>query len=215
MMTLRGDQVRLLFASIGLSIVLFLLVPFGLSRLPAFWAYHATLAIYWLGFCLPVALCFGGVRRELLGLDLRGRAKIVVPLLIAGQCAAVFAGALWPALPGVTLGVLGLAVAVAVINAPLEEAAWRGAYITTFSDRPVLGYVLSSALFALWHVPLALVAGVEFPGGPMALIGGAAGLGLFWGAIAWATRRIGWVAIAHTITNIFAFAGLNAINAWP
>lgn len=215
MTALRADQRRLLIASIALCAVLLVLVPLVLSRLPAFWGYHLTLALYWVGFCLPVARRYGGLRPQLWGLDLRGRAAIIVPLLLAVQCAAVFAGALVPALPQLAAGELGLAVLIALINGPLEEAAWRGAYVSTFSDRPLLGYGLSSALFALWHVPLALVAGVTFPGGPLALVGGAAGLGLLWGAIAWRTGRIGWVAIAHSITNIFAFSGLNAVNAWP
>lgn len=215
MTALRADQRQLLFASVALCAVLLVLVPLVLSRFPAFWAYHLTLVLYWLGFCLPVARRYGGLNPRLWGLGQHGRAAVIVPLLLAAQCAAVFAGALVPALPQLATGGLGLAILVALLNGPLEEAVWRGAYISTFSDRPLLGYGLGSALFALWHVPLALVAGVTFPGGPLALVGGATGLGLFWGAIAWRTGRIGWVAIAHSVTNIFAFAGLNAINAWP
>jgi membrane protease YdiL (CAAX protease family) len=39
----------------------------------------------------------------------------------------------------------------------------------------------------------------------MALVGGAAGLGLLWSWIAWRTGSVFWVSIAHALTNAVTF----------
>ena len=87
----------------------------------------------------------------------------------------------------------------------LEELAWRGGFLTTFRDRPRLGFWLGWALFSAWHVPLALSHGIVFDGGAALLVGGAAGMGLFWNWIAWRTRSVFYVAQAHALTNLLTF----------
>ena len=63
----------------------------------------------------------------------------------------------------------------------------------------------SGGLFTLWHVPLALSAGIIFDGGALALIGGAGALGLLWSWIAWRTGSVFWTSIAHVLTNVLTF----------
>ena len=76
---------------------------------------------------------------------------------------------------------------------------------SAFNAAVRLGFWLGWALFTLWHVPLALSVGITFDHGAVALIGGAALLGLFWTWIAWRTGSVFYVSIAHGLTNIFAF----------
>lgn len=208
-------QVEVVAWSVGAILALLVLAHTVTPLLPPFWGYHGTLLFYWGGLCLPVIWRHGGGMQKLWGFDLSARARIIVPAILAMQCIAVGVGALLPVVLDVMLAPLILALAVAAINAPLEEMTWRGVYLRTFEHRPALGFVLSCALFGLVHVVLAAVAGVNYPGGWPALVGGSFGLGLFWAAIVWRTHRIGWVVIAHTITNILAFTGLNVINVWP
>lgn len=215
-MGLSYAQLALVGSSLALLIVLAIAVPVLTPLVPPVWAYHGVLAAYWLGFCLPVLVVFvpPARRAALASLALAGLARRIVPAIVVVQVVAVGVGALVPVLGTLSLGALGAATLVALINGTLEEAAWRGAYLETFAQRPVLGFVTSVVLFTLWHVPLALVAGVDFPGGAVMLVGGAAGLGLIWTAIAWRTGRIGWVIIAHVLTNLLAFSALNAHNQW-
>jgi uncharacterized protein len=63
-------------------------------------------------------------------------------------------------------------------------------------------------------VPLALSHDVLFDGGALALLGGAAALGLLWSAIAWRTGSVFYVSLAHSLTNLFAFWVLFDRNGW-
>lgn len=83
-----------------------------------------------------------------------------------------------------------------------------------FADRPRLGFWLGWVLFTAWHAPLLLAHGVAFDGGGLALIGGAAALGLLWSAIAWRTGSVFWVSLAHVLTNILTLWVLFEQNGW-
>ncbi|WP_164730519.1 CPBP family glutamic-type intramembrane protease [Pelagibacterium montanilacus] len=214
-MALTRPQIGFVAAGTALTLVLAVLVPALTPLVPPFVGYAGTMLLYWIGFCVPVFLVLvpPGRRRALFSLSLDARNRWV-PLAIGVQVLAVAIGAFVPVLGALTALSLALAGAMALINGVLEEAAWRGTVIEAFANRPIAGFALGWALFTLWHVPLAMAAGTVYPGGPAALVGGAAGLGLFWSLIAWRTRTIGWIALAHIGTNFFAFSALNVENGW-
>lgn len=165
-----------------------------------------SLAAYWLLFCLPVIVIHVWDRDE--GRVFSERlawGDWWIPLLLLAQVGAVGALAFFPNTELLTTHGAMLAVGVALLNGPLEEAAWRGGFMTTFREKPQLGFWLGWALFTLWHVPLLLSQGIVFDGGAMALVGGAAALGLLWSAIAWRTGSVFYTAIAHTLTNVLTF----------
>jgi membrane protease YdiL (CAAX protease family) len=165
-----------------------------------------SLTFYWLAFCLPAIGLFALAGRDerLLSEKLAWR-DWWVPLLLLVQVAVVATVTFVPNTSILTSGGMWLALLLAAINGALEELAWRGGFLTTFRDRPRLGFWLGWALFSAWHVPLALGHGMVFDGGLAVLIGGAAALGLFWNWIAWRTRSVFYVAQANALTNLFAF----------
>lgn len=211
---LSGRQFALL-AHAGLLIAaLCVLVPVFTAWDPVA-GYLFSLTFYWLFFCLPVI----GIH-ALAGRDARLFSERLawrdwwVPLVLLVQVGLVAAVNFVPSTLILTGGAMWLAILVALINGPLEEIAWRGGFLTSFRDRPRLGFWLGWALFSAWHLPLALAHGIAYPGGIAALIGGAMGLGLFWSWIAWRTGSVFYVAIAHGLTNMAAFWVLFSQNSF-
>ena len=144
---------------------------------------------------------------------LRWRDWWLIPLLLV-QVGVVAIVNFVPNTSILTSGSMYLALMIAAINGPLEEIAWRGGFMGTFRDKPRLGFWLGWALFTAWHVPLALSQDIVFDGGALALVGGAAGLGLFWTWVAWRTGSVFYVSLAHMLTNVFAFWVLFSRNGF-
>ena len=160
----------------------------------------AVLLMYWFGFCLPLGLVFGGARGRLW----RGGVPWLAVALALGLAAVV-----WLRHPcGFALPVVGLALAAALTNGPLEELYWRGAWGRVFPDSPAM-QALGLALFGAWHVPLVLMSGLPFPGGVWGLPVAALAAGAFW---AWLARRhgLGWAMASHAATNAVLFLPLIA-----
>lgn len=174
--------------------------------------YFAALALYWVFFCVPVGLAVLGREGLARKLTLRVWGAWWLPVLILAQPLGLF---LFYALPEGLLGVptsaLLLGLAFALVNAPLEEIAWRGAYLEA-SRGNVLVQQLGVVLFALWHVPLTLAVGVTFGVGPVALVASSFALGALWAVAAWWTRAIGWPVVGHVLTNAAVFPLLIAGN---
>lgn len=168
--------------------------------------YLLVLLIYWLGFCVPVILRHVWKRHDgrLFSERLAWR-DWFIPLLLLIQVGATALASFMPNTAQLTTQGAMLAGLVALLNGPLQETAWRGGFMTTFADRPRLGFVLCWLLFTAWHIPLTLSHGLTFEGGALALVASAALLGLFWGWIAWRTGSVFYTAIAHTITNAVTF----------
>lgn len=165
-----------------------------------------SLTAYWLFFCLPV-IGWHALRHNdgrLLSERLAWR-NWFVPLLLFAQVFLVSLATFVPNTAMLTSGGMWLAILIALINGPLEELAWRGGFMSAFRDRPILGFWLGWLLFCAWHLPLGLSHGMIFEGGTLVLVGGAAIMGLFWSWIAWRTGSVFYVALAHMLTNVFAF----------
>src|SRR5690606_23010898 len=198
-------QIALCLHAILLVGAMALLVP-ALTAWDSRAGFLFSLTAYWLGFCLPaIGLCaLPGNDGRLLSERLAWRDWWLLPLLLL-QVLLVSLVTFVPNTAILTSGGMWLAMLIACINAPLAEIAWRGGFLSSFRDRPALGFWLGWALFTAWHVPLALSHGVVFDGGAAALVGGAAALGLFWSWIAWRTGSVFYVSLAHMLTNVLAF----------
>jgi membrane protease YdiL (CAAX protease family) len=199
-------QIALVLHALLLIAAMTVLVPALTSALGGPPGYLLSLCLYWLGFCLPVIILHVRGRHgpRLYSETLAWRDWFIPGLLLL-QVGTIGLVAVVPNTSLLTTHAAMLAALVAVINGPLEEIAWRGGFLTRFADRPRLGFVLGLLLFTAWHAPLALSHGIVFDGGWVALVGGAAGLGLLWSWIAWRTGSVFWVGIAHVLTNFMAF----------
>lgn len=202
---MTSKQFALLAHAVICIAALFAIVPL-LTAWDSRAGYLFALTFYWLVFCLPVIglHALPGDDGRLFSEKMPWRDWGIVPLLLA-QASLLAVVNFVPNTTILTSGGMWMAILFALINGPLEEMAWRGGFLGTFRDRPRLGFWLGWALFTAWHIPLALSAGIIFDGGWMALVGGAAALGLFWSWVAWRTGSVFYVSIAHTLTNVFAF----------
>lgn len=199
-------QVALTLHAVALIAAMVFLVPWLTSSFGGPAGYILTLGIYWLGFCFPVLMfhvepAYGPA---LFSEKVAWR-DWWIPLLLLLQVTLIAGASFMMDTGNLTTRNFWLACGVAVLNGPLEEAAWRGGFLVRFANRPRLGFWLCWVLFSAWHLPLALSQGIVFEGGWPTLVAGASVLGLLWGWVAWRTGSIFWVAIAHAITNIFAF----------
>lgn len=202
-------------ALIGVSVlfvlVMFAMVPWLTRTLSPAHGYFAVFCFYWICFCLPAGWYFQ--RRE----RLRDTFSLAVgkdrwiPWAVALQVGVV-AIASWILLPDQVPAIaIVLALVFGLVNGTLEEFFWRGSYLSR-GRGDARFQMLGVGLFTLWHVPLALAHGVTYQGGSLALVGGALGLGLFWGFLAYRTNHIGWPIVSHALTNAIAFIGLIAAN---
>ncbi|MBJ3786498.1 CPBP family intramembrane glutamic endopeptidase [Devosia sediminis] len=198
-----GKQVALTAHAALLIGALFFIVP-ALTGWDSHGGYLLALTFYWLFFCLPVIgwHALEGNDGRLFSEKIAWRDWWILPLLVL-QVGLVAIINFVPNTSILSQGGMYLALLIAFINGPVEEIAWRGGFLGTFRDRPRLGFWLGWALFVTWHVPLAMSVGIVFDGGAMALIGGAAALGLLWAWIAWRTGSVFYVSLAHGLTNVF------------
>lgn len=202
---MTGKQIALTLHAALLIGALFFMVP-ALTGWHPQYGYLLALTFYWLAFCLPVIgwHALEGNDGRLFSEKLPWRDWWLIPLLLL-QVGLVAIINFVPNTSILSQGGMYLALLIAAINGPVEEMAWRGGFLGTFRDRPRLGFWLGWCLFTAWHVPLAMSVGISFDGGALALIGGAAALGLLWSWVAWRTGSVFYVSIAHGLTNIFAF----------
>ncbi|MHA6689145.1 CPBP family glutamic-type intramembrane protease [Devosia sp. A449] len=200
------SQIALVLHAMALIAAMVLIVPALTLQLGGPSGFLLTLVIYWLGFCLPVIFWHAWKRHDgrLFSERLAWRDWFVPGLLLI-QVGIVALVAFVPNTALLTTHGAMLATLIGVINGPLEEAAWRGGFLTRFAERRRLGFWLSWVLFNAWHVPLLLSHGLIFDGGALALVGGAAALALLWSWIAWRSGSVFWTAIAHALTNVLTF----------
>jgi len=106
-------------------------------------------------------------------------------------------------------GVLG--ALAALVNAPLEEIARRGAYLAV-GRWNVFAQLFGVFLFAMLHVPLMSATGVTFGASAVAIVGSTYGLGFIWALAAYRTGAIGWPVVGHLAVNLVALPSLIAAN---
>jgi membrane protease YdiL (CAAX protease family) len=94
---------------------------------------------------------------------------------------------------------LATSAAVGVVNATLEEALWRGVYITYWPDDPWLGVVWPALGFGAWHAAPQVIH--RSPMGTTRYVIAATALGLSWGWTAWRSRSVRAVLASHAVTD--------------
>lgn len=207
---LSPRQRNLVIAAALLVCLMFPVVRLTTSALSPVVGYVCVLAIYWVFFCAPVSVLFG-----------RGPDRVPVTLVFEPRWVPAVSLALpvvvfFAAGPKTWLRadptVLLLAVGCALINAPLEELAWRRSFRAN-SGRKLWFELLGLGLFALWHVPLFFSRGIEFDHGFSGLVGGAFALGAVWVVLTRVSHSVGWPIVSHVLVNTAAFLPFFAANA--
>lgn len=210
--TPQGSRPRLLLLGAPVLVVAMIVIAPVLGGVMHSLSATLTLGVlYWLGCWLLVLTSASKDRlREMYRLPL-ARQPLELVLTWSPPIAIFFAVFLIaaPQLPVIALIAI---LVVSIVNGVTEEVFWRGSFFATFRDDIKIAYLYSALLFAAWHIALALIPGVEYEGGAMALIGGAAAMGFAWGWVVWRTGEMRSVTIAHVLTNIFAFSGLMLVN---
>ncbi|MEO1202446.1 MAG: CPBP family glutamic-type intramembrane protease [Pseudomonadota bacterium] len=207
---LSPRQRKLVIAAALLVCLMFPVVLLTTSVLSPVVGYVCVLAVYWVFFCLPVSVVFG-----------RGPDRVPVNLVkrpwwVSAVALALPVAVFFAAGPTTWLRadrtVLLLAVGCALINAPLEELAWRRSFRAN-SGSKLWFELLGLALFALWHVPLFFSRGIEFDHGFAGLVGGAFALGTVWVLLTRVSHSVGWPIVSHVLVNTAAFVPFFAANA--
>lgn len=208
----RGTGILLIGSWVLVALTLGVAPMLG-SSLPSLRAVTVLLCVYWIG-CWAIVLLDAplGNRKSLFRPATRGRPWEAIlawmpAVAVGGFVFLPMVSSLFP------MAVAGAAVA-ATVNAITEETLWRGAFVMRFPERPQLGLLFPLVPFVSWHLALAQIPIDYGPGGVVALVGGAAGLGLIWGWVVWRTRNLRSVILAHAVTNFFGFAAV-AVSNWP
>lgn len=104
-----------------------------------------------------------------------------------------------------SIAVFLIGAPLTLINGACEEIFWRGLFFKTFGDNQTLSAFFPTLFFAAWHVSPQLVDAdiqcVEML--PLVLL--TLPIGLIYGIVAFRTRSIKWVVIAHSLSGALAF----------
>lgn len=208
-MSFTTRQLSLVLAALLLSGLMLAVVPLVTNIFSPLVGYVCVLTIYWICFCIPISVIYGrGPTRVTV------RLSAVKPWIIATALAlpaVIFFAAKPMSWVGSAPSILALAVICALINAPLEELAWRRTFRAN-SDNSLAYELLGLGLFTLWHAPLYFSQGVSFDYGAVGLIGGAFFLGAVWTFMTRASNSIGWPIVSHALVNIATFLPFFATN---
>ena len=188
-----------------------LFIPWVTAMLGKTKGYIVSNMVYWGIFCLPLTILYTKGSwtsiKSMYSAALEGK-KIVLynaaaffPVVATGIIVFI------PTVQKAPAVAILLALAYAVVNGTMEELFWRGLYNTVFTSIGT-AYIIPTILFSMWHIALALANGMLYHGGAVALLGGAAFMGVLWGAVAYETKSIRFTTMAHVLTNFFAFSGL-------
>jgi len=171
-----------------------------------------ALVIYWGVVCFGIGLTIIGPR-NLKRLYARPKTANALNLALAIlPVALVFFVAFLPVTASLSPRILLLATLFAIINGSAEELFWRGAFIRHFPQDASYAIIYPLVLFTTWHIALALIKGAQYQGGAVALIGGAAIMGLLWGILAWRTKSVYLSTLSHIGVNMMAFPAVLLAN---
>ena len=206
-MSALSNRRRLVLAGLLLTPAMAVVVPTATRVLGPLQGYLAVMALYWVGYCIPVALLFGRGSRRVRVTLARSPAWIVITSIALPVAVLIAARpAMWT---GPTPGVVAPALMTALINGPLEELAWRRTFRAN-SDGDLSYELLGLTLFTVWHVPLYFAEGVTFDHGLLGLVGGSLVLGSVWTGMTRWSDSVGWPVVSHTLVNAAAFLPLFA-----
>lgn len=212
-MGINKKQVFLLWSTLFLCGIMICIVPLFTTILGKTIGYIAAFGVYWFVFCIPISIYVTGGVKELKTIySMKSEMPKVIRIchyfLAFIPCIAIFFVVFIKVVPQTTIKVLSISLFFALINAPIEELFWRGVYNRIFDNKIFFGYLYPAIFFGIWHIGLYLVKGIEYQGGFISLVGGAAFMGWLWGWIAYKTKSIKITSVAHIVVNFFAFTAL-------
>jgi membrane protease YdiL (CAAX protease family) len=198
------DRRRLLALSLPLAVPVAMRATFGAAqdRLGDHLGYLAGFGAYWLTCTALTVGLIGPQRARALFRDRRsrlGRPALLSAALLVWPPAGAIATRFLPERSVATPARLATIGAVALVNAVLEEALWRGVYITLWPDKPFLGCVWPAIGFGAWHLAPQVIH--PSTSGSPAYVSAATLLGLSWGWVAYRTGTLRWVAASHVLTD--------------
>lgn len=213
MKNISKKQFILLCIAPILCISMLFLIPFFTDKIGKTAGYIIGFCIYWFVFCIPATLYISEDFKSLKEIYLQ---KLTIPtamkkvkyMLAFAPCLATFFVVFKETAPKVEFKVLVIALAFGLINATIEEVFWRGTFNKAFNNNVYFAYIYPSVFFGIWHISLYFAKGIVYQGGFASLVGGSFFMGILWGWIAYKTKSIKIVTLAHIITNFFAFTGL-------
>lgn len=196
-----------------LCITMLLFIPLLTNRIGKTAGFIIGFCIYWFVFCLPISMyCSDGLSklREIYTLksNITTVSKNIFYFLAFVPCIATFFAVFKEVAPIAGFQVLIISLVFALINGTFEEMFWRGIYNKIFNNNIFLAYIFPTLFFGIWHIALYMAHGILYQGGFASLVGGSIFMGLLWGWVAYKTKSIKVVTVAHIITNFFAFTGL-------
>jgi membrane protease YdiL (CAAX protease family) len=179
------------------------------GAIKGFWI---ALIIYWL-LILSLAVGFIGISGIIQLYKLKKSKSLLWGLLAFIPVIGTFFVSFLPSFHHLNNQFVILVLTAGFLNGICEELFWRGMTLgTEIRNRSVV--ILASLLgFGACHIPLALVKGLHYQGGVLALIGGAVVMGILWQFVAIRTKSIVFVTIAHILVNVFAFSTL-VLHNW-
>lgn len=141
----RRRRTAALVAPVALTASTFVVFNWSVATFGLRWGYLTGFAFFWLVWCLGFSWWALGTR----GLvdvfrDVHPRLPSPASLWVLLLAVPVVGGFLtvWlPSAAAATIGVVVVALAIAAVNATLEELLWRGVYIRLFADRLLLGWL--------------------------------------------------------------------------
>jgi len=213
MNNINKKQFILLCVAPILCISMVLLMLFLTDTIGKTAGYIVGFCIYWLVFCLPFSLysCNGfSELKEIYSLksNIKKAKRNLLYLIAFIPCIATFFVVFKSIASTAGFMVLVIALIYALINGTFEEMFWRGVFNKVFNNNMALAYIYPTIFFGFWHIALYFAKGIVYQGGFASLVGGSFFMGLLWGWVAYRTKSIKVVTIAHIFTNFFAFTGL-------
>ena len=171
--------------------------------------YFLGFLFYWIVWCFIVQVIFltGQELKSLFEFNLYNFEKsrllnlisLIIPLLFA------YGYAFPKALRSITFKIILLSLALALINATLEEILWRGLYLKLLGSNKWFYILTSSFGFGIWHFAPQLIFANKAPGGKFSFVAFAIILGIFFSIVVFNTKSILLVSICHIL---FDFSGL-------
>lgn len=212
-MKINKKQIILIGSAPILCGAMICLVPLLTTTLGKTYGYILSFCIYWFVFCIPITVYTLGGFGKLKAIyslksDMVAKRKIAYYFLAFVPCIAVFFVVFIKLIPEISAGIILIALFFALINGTIEELLWRGVYNKVFGDRVLFAFIYPTIFFSVWHIGLYFARGIQYQGGFASLVGGAAFMGCLWGWIAFRTKSIKIVSIAHIVVNFFAFTAL-------
>lgn len=136
--------------------------------------------------------------------------SIPISLLSLIPVVAVFVVAFLPEINNLNMNIVIIVLIISFFNGLFEEVFWRGLVLSKFRNN-ILMIIYSTTLFTILHFAF-LFLPIEYDGGALSLVGGAAFMGFIWVFVSRKTNNIIFSIAAHQLVNFFAFSSLFIMN---